>query len=637
MPGCIGSSILDRCVKAAAALIVVGAASAALARPLPLATTPNDVFVKGTQPGGLLTQIFPADTCQLCHLGFDDPATTVKPHRWRGSLHGHSMKDPIFRAGLAIANQDVGEAAQLCIRCHSPSAWLEERASPATGINLTNEDINHGVQCHVCHRMVNPVYVPGQSPPDDQMILDDLAMAGNLPTQPGDASYVIDPSDVRRGPFADTNPPHPWAFSPFHRSGNLCGTCHDVSNPVFSRVGGAIPMETDSYTPNALDTAHPTGDKYDQFPEQRTYSEWLNSSFAQGGVDMGGRFGGNRTVVSQCQDCHMPAVTGYGCEESFFNPPLRNDLPYHSFAGANITALDLLLNVYTPADPFNPGPFDFDETTITLVNRQKIDNLYMIENATDLEAGQAGCSLTTRLINQCGHKLLTGYPEGRRIFYNVKFYDSADQLLYEHGSYNFASAVLSGADTKIYETKHGLDASMAALTGLPEGPSFHLTLVNKVFKDNRIPPRGFTNAAFEAVQAGHTGAHYEDGEHWDDTLFSIPSGAVRADVIVYYQTVSLEYAEFLRDTNTNPAPNDGTVFWNAYVATGKSAPHVMDEFSIKLAPNAASLADIAHVINNWGRTVPNGTDGDYNRGGSVGLDDIARIVANWNTACPTAP
>ena len=36
---------------------------------------------------------------------------------------------------------------------------------------------------------------------------------------------------------------------------------------------------------------------------------------------------------------------------------------------------------------------------------------------------------------------------------------------------------------------------MAAATGLPEGVNLHLALANKKYKDNRIPPRGFTNAA----------------------------------------------------------------------------------------------------------------------------------------------
>ncbi|HVZ93328.1 MAG TPA: hypothetical protein VG797_02345, partial [Phycisphaerales bacterium] len=204
----------------------------------------------------------------------------------------------------------------------------------------------------------------------------------------------------------------------------------------------------------------------------------------------------------------------------------------------------------------------------------------------------------------------------------------------QHGAYDSKTAMLTTTDTKVYETKHGLDPAMAATTGLPAGASLHLTLVNKPYKDNRIPPRGFTNAAFEAIQSGHFGYHYADGQYWDDTLFAVPQGATRADVVVYYQTMSRDYAEFLRDTNTAPAPNAGTQLWDAYVATGMGAPQVMDEYSFKIASSTAGLPDIANVIQNWGRSVPLGTDGDYSHNGSVGLDDIAKIIQGWATVRP---
>ena len=41
-------------------------------------------------------------------------------------------------------------------------------------------------------------------------------------------------------------------------------------------------------------------------------------------------------------------------------------------------------------------------------------------------------------------------------------------------------------------------------------------LNNVVVKDNRIPPRGFTNAAFEAFDGAPVGATYADGQYWDD-------------------------------------------------------------------------------------------------------------------------
>src|SRR5262249_30602462 len=156
------------------------------------------------------------------------------------------------------------------------------------------------------------------------------------------------------------------------------------SNPVFDRVGGTNPDPSDVYRLNASNTPHPTQNKYDMLPEQRTYSEWLNSKYAMVGVprsdtsdpyNLNGRFGGNRTVLQKCQDCHMPTVTGRGCNLS---APNRTDLAQHNFAAANTTALDMVKYLYTAADPTNPGPNEFVDAfdgVVTLINRQKNDNI----------------------------------------------------------------------------------------------------------------------------------------------------------------------------------------------------------------------------------------------------------------------
>lgn len=577
------------------------------------------------------------DACFLCHAGFEDASTTVMPGRWRGSLHSHAMRDPIFQAAFVIANQTIPGSGETCIRCHSPSAWQEGRATPPTGnpdgSGLNPSDIDEGVSCHACHRMVDHVYQAGVSPPDDELILNVLSANGFLPGNFGNANMVIDPMDVRRGPFADANPPHLFAVSPHHRSGDMCGTCHDVSNPMLSRIGGPIPSTSDSYTFNSFNEQHPTHGKTDMFPEQRTYSEWLLSEYASPGVDTQGRFGGNRTVVSQCQDCHMPAVTGFGCIE-LFEPPLRNDLPYHSFAGANVTAIDLLLHLYGPN-----GNNEFDEYTVAALQRSRTDTLYMLDRATDTDLTQFAGELSARTTNHCGHKLLTGMPEGRRIWKNVKFFNGPT-LIGEFGAYDEVNATLDPVGTKVYEALLGVDEYMSAQTGEPVGPSFNLIIVNKIFKDNRIPPRGFNNEAFEAVQAGHVDYSYDDGQYWDTTRFCIPAGATRAEVKLYYQTTSREYIEFLRDANTTD--NRGQILYDAWAATGKSAPVIMDDVMINLAPFApgdvtgdgtTSFADISKVLTFWGATGNVGiSGGDANCDGVVNFADISYILTFWGSS-----
>ena len=158
---------------------------------------------------------------------------------------------------------------------------------------------------------------------------------------------------------------------------------------------------------------------------------------------------------------------------------------------------------------------------------------------------------------------------------------------------------------------------MSAATGIPEGPGFHFAVNNAWYKDNRIPPRGFTNAGFESVQAAPVGHTYEDGQYWDDTRFAIPAGATQAEVYVWYQLASREYIEFLRDENVTD--NSGQVLYDAWVATGRSAPVEMDEVTIALDPaGGCNLADIAEPF------------------GVLDLTDINTFIAGFTTQDPVA-
>ena len=206
----------------------------------------------------------------------------------------------------------------------------------------------------------------------------------------------------------------------------------------------------------------------------------------------------------------------------------------------------------------------------------------MLERASDMELTSDGETLNVRIINNSGHKLPTGYPEGRRMWINVRFFDAQGLLIAESGHYDPVTADLTHAGTKIYECEIGPDAAVAALTGLTEGPSFHFALNNKVYKDNRIPPRGFTNAKFESIQALPVGATYADGQYWDDTPYGIPCDAASAEVTVFHQTTSKEYIEFLLNENTTN--NAGQIAYDQWVAHGKSAPVVMDQDTIFFEP-----------------------------------------------------
>lgn len=296
----------------------------------------------------------------------------------------------------------------------------------------------------------------------------------------------------------------------------------------------------------------------------------------------------------------MPKIPGTACDPQF-NPPQRQ-MPRHAFAGGNTWVLRSIHGLYPE---YETG------LTIETVDDAIARTQAMLAAASDLELIQDGNLLTTRVINQSGHKLPTGYPEGRRMWVNVKFYDAQDVLIAERGHYDDASAVLTGHDTKVYEAKLGLDAHASALSGKPAGESFHFALNNTWLKDNRIPPRGFTNAAFASVQSAPVAYTYADGQYWDDTEYWIPTTATRAEVRVLFQTTTKEYIEFLRDANVTDTR--GQVAYDQWVLHGKSAPALLDLGAIDLS---------------------NRCPADFNNSGGTPDDaDVFYFFIRWNEGC----
>ncbi len=596
-----------------------------------LPSTIEDFFEPGTQELTLTDTTVSVWNCINCHeLGEDDGnrKELVGPFdNWKLSLMSQAARDPVWHAGLAIANQDANFAGDTCIRCHSPSAWLSGRSVPTDTSAFVDSDFE-GVTCNVCHRLVDPVARP-ENPVEDGPILKALAAEGLLPPTPGNGRYVVDPNDVRRGPLDDVPMNFhgvPIIVSPFHEKGQMCGTCHDVSNAMFTRAPNG------TYSLNTFNSPHPSGNIHEMMPEQRTYSEWLNSTFANGGVYFADhRFGGDHPtgIMESCQDCHMPKNYGGVCV-FWAGPPFfpRPDVPEHGFIGANTWVLGAVYDLYGSSQSF---------LTPELVDLNAIRTENMLRNASDMQLAQTGNQLKVRVINYSGHKLPTGYPEGRRLWLNVKFFNAKDNLIAERGSYNYATATLNTADTKVYEMKLGMTNDVAAAVNLPAGQSFHLVLNNNVIKDNRIPPKGFTNAAFAAVRSQPVGASYADGQHWDDTLFTIPAGTANAVVTLYYQTTSKEYIEFLRDTNTT---NDaGLIAYDAWVNRGMSQPVDMDTSTISISTlrpgdvnhdGHVNVVDLLAVITAWGPCPrPNLCPADVTGDGIVNVSDLLMVINNW--------
>jgi hypothetical protein len=526
------------------------------APPPPLVpTTTADFEVPGTQFDDVFASNHPASSvCAGCHGALaseDAPQET-----WRSSLMAVGGRDPLFFAQLATASQDAPGVAGFCLRCHVPNTVITGHlgAPPTTKLDDYDRD---GVTCLACHGMVDPNGDPATNPSSDATILASLA---RRPKGVGNAQFVLDPTPTRRGPYADvTVQLHPLTYSPYNAKGELCGTCHEVGNPqVLKQPDG-------TYAYGALGARAEDDDPRAQFPLERTYSEWKLSSFAAGGVDLQGRFGGaGATVVSTCQDCHMPRLRAQGCMLA----NVRDDLARHEYAGAAVWSLQAIAAQDGDADGSLARGADLARS--------------MLQRAATLEASVDSGALKVRVYNQSGHKLPTGHIEGRRVWVSVDLLDVGDKVVKRYGAYDPITMTLDEASTSVFEMQVGLSDAAAKITGLPPGVTTHMAIADVIVKDNRIPPRGFDPGAYAAVGAPVVGASYAAGQYWADLSFSLVPNATRARVRLLYQAAPREYVQALHDGNhTDDAGQKLLDLWNQ---TGRGTPIEMARLDVAIAP-----------------------------------------------------
>lgn len=510
-----------------------------------LNTTKDDFFFPGTQPENLNQPIVQATNCNACH-------TEPVYDRWRGSIKSNAGRDPLFWSALHIANVDAPNAGEYCLRCHTPKGWLEGRSHPPDGSAMLSGDKAYGVSCSICHRLVDP----NPSSGDEASSIDaGIRSALQFPVPAGyvgSGAMTIDPDDNRRGPFSfNLNHPYHTAYqtdflgqtSDAVTRSRMCGTCHNVQNPVLSWNESRL-----QFWPNGSGAPAPEFDNTKLFPVETTFDEWLNSDFAINGV-FAPQFAGEKTdgIVSACQDCHMPRITGYAAEQGLDGVLLRDCqdsgcLPEHAFVGANAWLPELLQdpNWRLSADEER---YYLDKT----IDLAKEMLTKAAEISVELRDHNLYRSAEVKVVNKSGHKLPTGYPEGRQIWINLKAFNASDALIYQSGAYNSNTGKLvRDPDLKVYEIKQGITPELAESLSLPAGESFHFVLNNTVIKDNRIPPQGFTNALFDRPGLNPVGVTYADGQNWDTTTYYLPIEAERVEVVLYYQTSSREYIDFLR-------------------------------------------------------------------------------------------
>jgi hypothetical protein len=208
---------------------------------------------------------------------------------------------------------------------------------------------------------------------------------------------------------------------------------------------------------------------------------------------------------------------------------------------------------------------------------------------------------SVRVTNLTGHKLPTGYPEGRRMWVNLVGRNANGDTIFQSGAYNFLTADLTlDPQVKVYEIKPGLTPARAGQLGLLAGPSFHFILNDTIYFDNRIPPVGFNNTAFASHNAQPVAYSYPNGQFWDNTTYRLPSAVTNVTATLYYQTASKEYITFLRDENVGNVEDWkhwGDSLYSAWSRRGKSRP-------VSMATITVQVIDLTTDVSNQDENLP---------------------------------
>ena len=622
-------------------------------------TVPTEIQMPGTQQGEVANLESP-DRCDNCHEGYNDANTVGAPEDepvtgWRGGGMGNAGRDAIFWATLAVSEQDFDGSGDLCIRCHSTGGWYGDRSTPTDGSGLAASDDN-GVDCDTCHKMTNPdnnEHLGVMNSPFIANCSDDPVTPSGTCESTNEAYFgsgmlSIWNGSEKLGPYAETAATHSFMQSAFHRDVDFCGSCHDVSNAAVGDLApnhGAQPGAP-AVVSSGGNLGGPVVDKaafnnppYAYGVVERTFSEYKASALpttrvgnfsslpddlkvAGGSLDatyqaaliaateaeehggIAGDYADGTPRFFSCQSCHMRPVRSKGANKSAAE--VRDDLPSHDHTGGNYWFADITRYQDDNGTLRLGGGLDATQVTALELGQQRaVDHL---QQAASLKV----TGNTLKVINLTGHKLITGYPEGRRMWVNIKWYDNSNTLLREDGAYGSIGATvgnpsggpdvnvesildLDGTNTRIYEAHYSVTRAWAqnieALHGsdfalnydrftgnvvctvgdflLDDGApgkkdackgdhidTFHFTLNNHVSMDNRIPPYGmqYDIARKRNIlpvpedQYGGAGAG-STYNYWDEITLNPPPGAHHANIDLLYQGTSWEYIQFLNLAN----------------------------------------------------------------------------------------
>jgi MYXO-CTERM domain-containing protein len=429
---------------------------------------------------------------------------------WGATMMANAIRDPLYQAALTIANQDVLGIGQWCLRCHSPTSYVQGHGLPTDGSALDGVD-RAGVSCEVCHRTRT-----------------DAGVIGN-------AQLTFDLSFTVFGPYPNVDSPaHTGVEDPAVSQSSLCGQCHEVRNPVLKRAGTQR-----------------------QFPLDTTYSEWLHSAYSTG------------SGAKTCQACHMVRETS--------NLPVAKGGPdrttpsRHAFVGGNVWGLDAVRAAAAPDELDGLDAAFAANRAAALQNLAAAADVQVLLPDGPLPV-ETDVQVKVRVFNRTGHKLPTGYADGRRVFLELRVNDQVVSGAYDGD----AGTLLPDPQVAVFEAVHARS----------DGGLDHLALHDTILKDTRIEPLGFgpdedtTPVGITFLRDAAGGAM--GAAEWTYRIrvpgSALAAGTATVEARLFHQATTREYVEALAAANGTDGKGDQ--LHDIWESTGRAAPVLMTSASV---------------------------------------------------------
>lgn len=490
----------------------------ALALALGLAAAPPEM--RGAGLSDHTTALFSGSApCAFCH---DQGGGALRDRKgndlsivgdWRGTMMAHAFQDPFWRARLEA---EVKEHPHLksfiedkCQTCHAPMARTQARHDGAGELafstGLADPLSVEGVSCTLCHQVQDH----------------DLGRPASF-----SGGYLIGANRIIFGPYDEVvampmrrHVEYTPQFGRHTQESELCATCHTLYTPILDEAGRVV----------------------GQFPEQTPYLEWRNSLYPKRG--------------QTCQECHMPRVeepVKISARPPWLGP--RKPFWRHQFVGGNTLMLRLLAAGEAPGQALaEPQQFQ----PLIAAARRQIQRAATLRVKGRRQGEQA--VLEVEVQNLAGHKFPTGYPD-RRAWLHVRVTDAEGRTVFESGGHEQGRIRgLPGGQAPHYDqiTEPGQVQIYQAILGDGQGVAAGSLLQARFYlKDNRLPPRGFSNTGEGAADTRIRGGAEQDanfnrkGSGADRVTYRIDlkgtAGRLRAEVALLYQPIPPESVERLR-------------------------------------------------------------------------------------------